>query len=127
MDNVTTTIRRFLLGALISRVLPLVLEDIRVGHSLTDEIEEALAKMLKADGSDRSARDKLRLIRFWKVSTKPDIAWRLAVMMVVGAPVEELQYQLLGFGRQRFSLADLVHPRTSPTIVAQSRLFKLAK
>ena len=37
--NVTTTIRRFLFGALISRVIPLVLEDIRVGLSLTDEIE----------------------------------------------------------------------------------------
>ena len=41
--------------------------------------------------------------------------------------MEELQYQLLGFGRQRCSLADLVHPRTSPIIVAQSKFFKLAK
>ena len=41
--------------------------------------------------------------------------------------MEALQYQLLGFGRQKSSLADLVHPRTSPIIAAQSKLFRLAK
>ena len=125
--NVSTTSRRFLVGCLAGRVLPTTLDDIKVGLALSDDLEAILAKLIKADVSDYATKNKLRLIRFCKVLTKPDITWRLAVMVLAGSPVEELQYDLLGHARKKASLISLIHPKTSPIITAQNKLYRMAR
>ena len=47
-------------------------------------------------------------------------------MAVTLAPVEALQYALLGYRRNRASLSDLVHPTRSPIAIASGELLDLA-
>lgn len=125
--NVTTTIRRFLIGALVARVLPEALVDIKIGLSLSDDLEDSLLKLVRADAKDYASKNKLKLLRFSRVMAKPSIPWRLGVMVLVGAPVETLQYELLGDGSAKTSLTALVHPKTSPIIMCQNKLWSMAK
>lgn len=124
--NVGTTIRRCLLGVLCGKILPETIEDVKLGMELTDDLESALARVVEADRNDYAARNKLRLIRISRVLSGPDLAWHLAVLVVCSAPVDRLLYQILGHDRERVSLADLVHPTSSPLVGCQNRLFSLA-
>ena len=56
-----------------------------------------------------------------------DIGWRLALFVITGSPIDDLQYTFLGHNKKRATIKDLVHPCRSPLVLCQARLFKLAK
>jgi hypothetical protein len=114
------------MGVLINRILPRALQNIKDKLDPRDTLEESLLKLIKADKSDHSAKNKLRLIRIVEGLCTDDVLTHLGVTVVSLRPVEAAQYALMGFERERATLSDLIHPTRSPVAVAQQSLLDLA-
>lgn len=90
-----------------------------------DTTEATLLKLIKADASDLSSKNKLRLMRIVSNLCCDGILMQLATPTVAGRPVEALQFKLFGHQRSRPSLADMLDPIASPVILCQSDLLPL--
>jgi hypothetical protein len=125
--SVFCVLRRFTIGLAANRVLKDGLCEIKANFGLDgDDVEKSLEKLVQMDRSDYSAKNRLRLLRIVKTLCNEQTLWILAIMTVTLAPVEALQYALLGHRRNRASLSDLVHPTRSPIAIASGELLDLA-
>ena len=124
--NFFASLRRFTIGIAANNVLPIALDELRKSMKVTDDLEDALAKLVAADSSDVASKNKLRLIRFTKVLCDPSLAWQLGIMATTLAPIESLQYAIMGHDRVSATLGELVHPHKSPIAKTASRLLELS-
>ena len=61
--HVSKLLKKWLLGALGSGVLPQALRDVQLWWGIQSSMESALAKLVAADSGDYSSREKLKLLR----------------------------------------------------------------
>lgn len=125
--NVTATVKRFLLGMLPAGILVHALADVQVRLNVADTMEAQLLALIKRDSKDFASKSKVRLLRFARAFSQPSAKCHLALMLVVGKPIELLQACLLGKDKTRMLLGELLHPFTSPIVACQRDLYSLAE
>ena len=92
---------------------------------LSDDMLAGLAKMLKLDSDNYVARVRVKLIKISKGLNRPRLKCSLPIMTRVMVEVDRIQYDCLGFNKVRKSLVDMLHPETSPIVIAQRADLKL--
>jgi len=116
-------LRKVLLGFVAKRVLPLALQTL--GGDCAGASEQALREQLQGNLNDFAAKSSLRLLRIVKTLGDTGLALRLGCMVETGAPTQAFQWALFGNQHRHLSLAELLHPESSPLVAAQARMLHL--
>lgn len=114
--HIPTACKRAMLSCAGPSVLPAALGYLQVAWGVPDTLEANLARIVAEDGTDMAAQGRLRLIRLCRVMCDPEVPRDLSLVVVTGAPLDDLMYALFGFGsrKQKATILDLLRPGTSP-------------
>lgn len=120
------TLRKWFLGLLCGRALVESLKAVKVKFNLDSSMDSQLAALIAMDSNNFSAANKLRLLRIVQSVSDPESDWTIAVGVLAGGPMEDLQYRLMGHLGDSPSLREILEPHKTLIGECQHKLMCLA-
>ena len=104
--GVTSVLKRVILGASMNNCLPNVLSFLSIDMALSEEeLKKERAKVAERvlrgeDANDHWLQAASRVTRVSSYFSDPIVAWRLGVLLISGAPLEDLHWRICGLNQE---------------------------